>query len=127
MSDHGSDPDPIVALLRLEGAALAAAATTLYVVGGHGWPLFAALLLVPDLSMAGYALGPRAGAALYNAAHSTLAPLALLVGGWAMGAGPAVAVALVWLAHVGADRALGYGLKRREGFRATHLGRVGRP
>ena len=39
---------------------------------------------------------------------------------------PAVAVALIWLAHCGIDRALGYGLKYQAGFGFTHLGRIGR-
>ena len=38
----------------------------------------------------------------------------------------AVAVALIWLAHIGIDRALGYGLKYEAGFGFTHLGRIGR-
>ena len=36
------------------------------------------------------------------------------------------AVALVWFAHIGMDRALGYGLKYETDFRDTHLGRIGR-
>jgi hypothetical protein len=32
----------------------------------------------------------------------------------------------VLLAHVGMDRALGYGLKLPTDFRDTHLGRIGR-
>jgi hypothetical protein len=34
-------------------------------------------------------------------------------------------VALIWLAHIGFDRALGYGLKYKAGFGFTHLGRIG--
>ena len=33
---------------------------------------------------------------------------------------------LIWCAHIGFDRALGYGLKSPEGFRLTHLGKIGR-
>ena len=33
---------------------------------------------------------------------------------------------LIWCAHIGFDRALGYGLKYAEGFGFTHLRRVGR-
>jgi hypothetical protein len=36
----------------------------------------------------------------------------------------AVLVSLVWAAHIGADRAVGYGLKYPTGFEDTHLGRV---
>lgn len=35
-------------------------------------------------------------------------------------------VGLAWLAHIAADRALGYGLKRPTSFHDTHLGRIGR-
>ena len=35
-------------------------------------------------------------------------------------------IALVWFAHIGLDRALGYGLKYDAGFRFTHLGRIGK-
>lgn len=36
-------------------------------------------------------------------------------------------LALIWFAHIGMDRALGYGLKYPSGFRETHLGRIGAP
>ena len=34
--------------------------------------------------------------------------------------------ALIWAAHIGFDRALGYGLKYPTSFGETHLGRIGR-
>ena len=64
-------------LLRVEGAALAVAAVAGYAHFGPSWWLFAVLLLVPDLSVLGYLAGPRVGALVYNAAHTTLGPLAL--------------------------------------------------
>jgi hypothetical protein len=114
------------ALLRAEGAALAAAALALYAAGGHSWLIFAALFLAPDLSFAAYLAGPRVGAAAYNALHWTVLPLALAGLGWGFASPAALAVALSWLAHIGIDRALGYGLKYSSGFSDTHLGRVGR-
>jgi hypothetical protein len=33
-------------------------------------------------------------------------------------------MALIWLAHIGMDRMLGYGLKYSGGFKDTHLGRL---
>jgi hypothetical protein len=36
----------------------------------------------------------------------------------------ATQIALIWLAHIGADRFLGYGLKYPTGFKDTHLQRV---
>ena len=111
------------ALLRAEGLALAAAATAAYVHAGFSWGLFAALFLAPDLSFAAYLFGPKWGAAGYNLVHSTIAPLALGGLGLALGAPLFQAIALIALAHIGFDRALGYGLKYSAGFGATHLGR----
>ncbi len=113
-------------LLRLEGLAVLAAATVAYAqTGQSGW-LFVILFFVPDLTMAAYLAGPRAGAAAYNAAHTYVAPLALGLAGYGAGRMPVVAVALIWIAHIGFDRALGYGLKYATGFGDTHLGRIGR-
>ncbi|MDH6170649.1 hypothetical protein M2282_005824 [Variovorax boronicumulans] len=113
-------------LLRLEGAFVLAAALAAYTQFGLGWGVFALWLLVPDLSLLGYLAGPRVGAALYNAAHSYLGPVALLVLGVLAVMPWAVAGALIWFTHIGLDRALGYGLKYASGFGLTHLGRIGR-
>ena len=112
-------------LLRLEGAAVLAGALIAYAQLDAGWVAFALLFLVPDVSLLGYFAGARAGALLYNAAHSYLAPAALIALG-ALAAQPvALALGLVWVAHIGFDRLLGYGLKYGSGFGATHLGALG--
>lgn len=131
-SDATTDPPlrPAIggvrAVLRLEALALLLAALALYARIDGDWLLFLELFLLPDLSIAAYAFGPRPGAAAYNAAHSTLGPVALAAYALASGTPVALAVALIWLAHVGFDRALGYGLKYAGAFRDTHLGRIGR-
>ncbi len=109
-------------ILRAEGAAILAVAATAYGTLGFGWWLFALMFLVPDLFMAGYLAGPRVGAWVYNLGHTTLLPLALAAAGWAAGGGSALALGLIWLAHVGFDRLAGYGLKCPDAFRHTHLG-----
>lgn len=116
---------PLV-LLRLEGGALLLIATVAYARTGASWWLYAALFLVPDLSFLGYLAGARIGAVAYNAAHTTLGPIALALVGLGSGAPPMISVALIWAAHAGIDRMLGYGLKYSEGFAFTHLGRIGR-
>jgi hypothetical protein len=113
-------------LLRLEGLALLAAMAALYAWQGTSWWLFAALFFTPDLSFAGYLLGSRPGAIIYNAVHTTVVPGVLLGIGLVLGQPLAVALAVIWLAHIGFDRALGYGLKQPDGFGFTHLGRIGR-
>ena len=111
-------------LLRAEGVAVAAAAVALYFHEGHPWWLLLVLALAPDVSAAGYAAGPRVGAACYDAAHTYVGPVALAAVGVLADAGLAVAVALVWAAHIGVDRAVGYGLKYPTDFKDTHIQRV---
>jgi hypothetical protein len=111
-------------LLHVEGVALLVAAVTLYFHAGYGWLLFAVLILAPDLSFAGYALGTRVGAASYNTLHTTTLPIALGAVGVLADSSTATAVALIWLSHIGGDRMLGYGLKYPSGFKDTHLQRV---
>lgn len=113
-------------LLRAEGCILAIASIALYAHFGGGWRLFALLILVPDLSMLFYLAGPRVGALAYNAAHSTAGPIALATAGYLLGVAPWIPVALIWTAHIGVDRALGYGLKYSTAFGDTHLGLIGR-
>lgn len=111
-------------LLRVEGAALFASSVLLYWVNGGSWVLFALLLFTPDLSMLGYAFGPRIGAAVYNVFHTDPLPAALAAFGLMGGSTLVVAVALIWLGHLGMDRALGYGLKYPTAFKDTHLERI---
>lgn len=113
-------------LLRLEGLALLAGMTLLYALSGGSWWIYAILFLTPDLSFAGYLAGERIGDIVYNAAHSYLAPIALMTAGFTLASQLAFSVATIWLAHIGFDRALGYGLKYAAGFGFTHLGRIGR-
>ena len=111
-------------LLRLEGAAVLALVVAGYRASGGNWWLFALLLLAPDLAAIGYLAGNRVGAATYNLVHTYVLPLALL-GYGLRGASPlALSLALIWLAHIGMDRAVGYGLKYATAFKDTHLGRV---
>ncbi|HWH06226.1 MAG TPA: DUF4260 domain-containing protein [Gaiellaceae bacterium] len=112
------------ALLRLEGAAVAAGAVALYFHLGHGWLLLVVLALAPDLAMLGYLAGPRAGSVAYDLAHTSALPVALGLAGVLGDIPLAVQLALIWVAHIGLDRALGYGLKYPTGFKDTHLQRV---
>ena len=113
-------------LLRLEGFVLLVAAVVAYHLIGGSWLRFGLLLLVPDIGLAGYAANPRVGAAAYNALHTYMAPGALAVlglSGVVTGVWP---LCLIWIAHIGMDRALGLGLKFATAFGHTHLGTVGR-
>jgi hypothetical protein len=114
-------------ILRAEGLAVLALAAYLFWHGGYSWILFAALFLVPDVSMLAYLINPRIGAASYNAVHSYIGPVIVGCVGLVAGIPLCVAVALIWAAHIGFDRVLGYGLKYPTAFADTHLGRIGKP
>lgn len=123
-----ADPDaadgrlPTVRWHRAEAAAILALAIVAYHATGASWWLFAALILVPDLSMAGYLAGPRIGAAIYNAAHTYSLPIALAGLAMIMSLPIATAAAIIWIAHIALDRMLGYGFKLPRGFKSTDLG-----
>ena len=111
-------------LLHGEGLVVLAGAIALYVDSGYGWLALVVLFLAPDLSMLGYLAGPRVGALAYDVVHTYALPVALGVAGVLGGSSTAIQLALIWLAHIGMDRLLGYGLKYPTGFKDTHLQRV---
>ncbi|MGO3934781.1 DUF4260 domain-containing protein [Rhodopseudomonas pseudopalustris] len=116
----------VQALLRVEGAALFVGTSLFYLISDSPWELYALLFFAPDLGFLGYLAGPRTGAFVYNALHTTVAPLLLAIGGMVVLWPMAGTLALIWFAHIGFDRMLGFGLKYGSGFRLTHLGRIGR-
>jgi len=116
--------DPIV-LQRLEGLVALGVGVAAYWALGQSWLVFALLFLAPDLFMLGYLRGARTGPLVYNLGHTYVAPALLALLGFAVGP-LAFGLAAIWVAHIGFDRMLGYGLKFEEGFGATHLGRVGK-
>jgi hypothetical protein len=114
-------------LLHTEGAAVAIAAVALYFYADYAWWLLVVLVLAPDLSLGGYVAGRRVGSAIYNAAHTYVPPVAVGAIGVIAGADVAVQLALIWITHIGVDRAIGYGLKYPTSFKETHLQRVAGP
>lgn len=108
-------------LLKLENLAIALLALAFYAQSGAGWQLFLLLVLVPDVTILAYVFGPRAGAVGYNVLHSFIGAAVLLIAGHFLDWSFAVPVALIWIFHIGIDRALGFGLKYPTGFKHTHL------
>ncbi|QYK39802.1 MAG: DUF4260 domain-containing protein [Paracoccaceae bacterium] len=120
-----------VAWQRIEGGLVFAAAILIAALTGSvgrdlPWWQAIALFFAPDVAFAAYLGGPRIGTTVYNLLHLYGWGLLLAGFGVAFAAGPLVFAGLLWLAHVGFDRMLGYGLKEPTGFQDTHLGRIGR-
>ena len=108
-------------LLRIEGGLELALSLIFYQYLHADWILFVVLLLVPDLAMLGYVRGVRLGTACYNLVHTFTGPLLLLAYAF-LGRSPwLLPYALIWTAHIGLDRMLGFGLKYPTEFRDTHL------
>ena len=112
--------------LRAEGLATFAAGLIGFLLLGLPWWAFVLLLILPDVSMAGYRRGPRVGAIVYNVAHDLAAGVAVAGVGLAIGSVAVAAIGAILVAHSGMDRMAGYGLKLPSSFQDTHLGRIGR-
>jgi len=111
-------------LLRLESAAILIGAIALYADAGWSWLAFIGLLLAPDISLLALAVNDRLGATLYDVVHNYTLPVALGVVSLLAGASLGMQVATVWIAHIGMDRLVGYGLRYPSNSKETHLQRL---
>jgi hypothetical protein len=111
-------------LLHAEGAAVLFTACICYHQLHGSWLWFALLILTPDLFALGYLVNKTVGAMMYNLVHTYTAPLLLLLGLWLAGQSSYLWLVLIWLAHIGMDRMVGYGLKYETAFKDSHLQRV---
>lgn len=118
----------VIVWQRIEGLVvfLGALAVFLYANDSIPWWIAVLIFFAPDLSFFGYLISKSAGAHLYNFMHiyglgTTIAAVGLVT------QSDFVTIAgLLLIAHCGFDRALGYGLKHRNGFHNTHLGVIGK-
>jgi hypothetical protein len=111
-------------LLHVEGLTVLVAVIILYAHLGGSALLFVVLLFVPDVSMIGYMKNPQLGSAIYNMVHTYVAPAILMLVSLMAGSALGIQIALIWFAHIGMDRTMGFGLKYAAEFKATHFGRV---
>ncbi len=118
----GSAIGTVRIVLRLEGLFVLIATCAAYSKFGLGWGTFALWFLAPDLSFFGYLAGPKFGAIAYNSAHSYIGAICCISVGLLVPTPILLCAGIIWSAHIGFDRALGYGLKYSTGFGFTHLG-----
>lgn len=113
-------------LLKLEDAAEFLLSIFLFSRLEFAWWWFPVLILLPDLSMTGYLISTKAGAALYNIAHHK--GLGILIGiiGFINADQALMLAGIILFGHSAMDRAFGYGLKYDDDFKHTHLGQIGR-
>ncbi|MEZ5924692.1 MAG: DUF4260 domain-containing protein [Hyphomicrobiaceae bacterium] len=123
---QGSVKEPVRLLLRLEGLTVTLTGLASYVTTGRSWWLMLLFGLAPDLSFLAYLGGSRAGAAAYNLAHTYVGAIVVAMAGLLTETPLLTHIALIWLVHIGVDRALGYGLKFPDAFTSKHLGTIGR-
>jgi hypothetical protein len=112
-------------LIKLEELALFILALWgLYFLNAEWW-YYLLLLLGPDISMIGYFAGNKVGALLYNIFHHKAIAVAAFIIGMYWQQEILVLISIVLFGHSSMDRFFGYGLKLNEGFKFTHLGKIG--
>ena len=111
-------------LLHIEGLTVFIASIVIFSQIDGSWLWFVILLLAPDLSAVGYLANPRIGSWTYNFAHTYLTPIVIIALGYFSEQHTVLSIGIIWLAHIGIDRAVGYGLKYPTEFKETHLNRV---
>lgn len=114
-------------LLKLEDFAELLLAIFVFSYLNFTWWWFPALLLLPDLSMIGYAVNTKVGAALYNFFHHKGLGIAVGIAGFITGNQQLLLTGTILFGHAAMDRCFGYGLKYPNSFKNTHLGEIGKP
>ena len=122
---HTDHPASRRAAFGVLAGLLLPAAVTGAIIHGSGWWLLAAFAIGPDLALLfGISstlekgrLHPRA-VPLYNALHSYWGPGLLAAAAIILPAGYLIG-ALAWAFHISLDRALGYGMRTRDGFQRS--------
>jgi len=90
-----------------------------------GYHLFLVLFFIPDISMIGYIFGNKIGAYIYNFIHHRGISIMLYLVGIYVDNNVIQLIGIILFSHSSFDRLLGYGLKTEQGFKYTHLGKIG--
>ncbi|PRD47710.1 DUF4260 domain-containing protein [Sphingobacterium haloxyli] len=113
-------------LLKLEEVGQFLLAILLFTQLDYAWWVFPACLLLPDISMLGYAVNPSVGAVAYNIVHHKFTALLVLAIGLIFHIPVLSLAGIILFGHSAMDRIFGYGLKYGDDFKHTHLGWIGK-
>ncbi|MBN8208135.1 DUF4260 domain-containing protein [Bacillus sp. NTK071] len=108
-------------ILHIEGLIVLLVSVYFYAHLDASWWLFFLCLLVPDISMLGYIFNNATGSIIYNIGHTYIIPLLLVILSLILKQDLMMILSLIWIAHIGMDRTIGYGLKYPNNFKDTHL------
>ncbi len=111
---------------RIESGVIFVSSLYLYLFLDFNLIVFGLLLFVFDFFMIGYLFNSKVGAYVYNLGHSMIFPPMLFLIGYVTDTRIIIGFSLIWFAHIGLDRLLGYGLKFTSDFKDTHLGHIGK-
>jgi len=112
--------------LKIEEASLFLFCIFLFSKLGFDWWWFPVLLLLPDIGMIGYVISHEVGAFTYNVTHNRVVATVSAFYAIASDDDYWKLTAIIIIAHIALDRALGYGLKYTDNFQNTHLGPIGK-
>ncbi|HVM88720.1 MAG TPA: DUF4260 domain-containing protein [Puia sp.] len=113
-------------ILKLEELAMFLFSIYLFNQLHFSWWWYLILILLPDISMAGYIINNTIGAACYNTAHHKGVALIVYMVGLCLHHESIQLAGIILFGHSSMDRIMGYGLKYDKGFKFTHLGEIGK-
>ncbi len=111
--------------LRYEELGMFCLSILLFNMLGYSWWMFLLLILTPDISMLGYLVNSKVGAAMYNLFHHKGFAVLLYLIGTVMFNYSLILAGIIIFGHSSIDRFLGFGLKYSDDFKHTHLGVIG--
>lgn len=110
--------------IKLEESAMFILGIFLFSTLGFEWYWFPVLILLPDISMIGYAFGNKIGAYSYNFFHHKAVAAAAYLLGVYLNNSTIQLIGIILFSHSAMDRIFGYGLKYTTSFHDTHLGKI---
>lgn len=112
--------------LRIEEFCMLLLGTFLFSKLSIDWWWFLILFLTPDIGMLGYLKDSKLGAITYNLLHHKGIAIILYLTGIILKNEILQFIGLLIFSHASFDRMLGYGLKFKDNFNNTHLGKIGK-